>query len=142
MPNTSPSRDKQDYVSEIATNTFPYLDLEFLWNADEELEYQVHRKPNQQLKYLNKDSTHTNATFNPIQSGIFYRLAKLTSRTKKNAKMKIYERYQGNAKALSKSGMAPKVYPTLNKIWKKTDASKLNKDAKRENGRGEKERVT
>ena len=34
MPNTSPSRDKQDYVSEIATNAFPYLDLEFLWNAN------------------------------------------------------------------------------------------------------------
>ena len=78
MPNTIPSRDKQHYVSEIATNTFPYLDLEFLWNADGELEYQVHRKPNQQLKYLNKGSTHRNETFNAIPSGIFYRLAKLT----------------------------------------------------------------
>ena len=90
--HTSPSRYKQDYVSEITTNTFPYLDLEFLWNADGELEYQVHRKPNQQLKYLNKVSTRTNATFNAIPSGIFYRLAKLTSRTKKNAQMKIDER--------------------------------------------------
>ena len=34
MPNTSSSRDKQDYVLEIVTNNFPYLDLEFLWNAD------------------------------------------------------------------------------------------------------------
>ena len=91
MPNTSPSRDKQDYVLEIATNTFLYLDLEFLWNADGELEYQVHQKPNQQLKYLNKGSTHTNAMFNAIPSGIFYRLAKLTSRTKKNSQMKIDE---------------------------------------------------
>ena len=39
MPDTSPSKDKQDYVSEIATNTFPYLDLEFLWNADGALEF-------------------------------------------------------------------------------------------------------
>ena len=60
----------------------------------------VSLKQNKQLKYLNKGSTHTNATFNVITSGIFYRLAKLTSRTKKNAKMKIYERYQGHAKAL------------------------------------------
>ena len=27
MPNTSPSRDKQDYLLEIATNTFPSLDI-------------------------------------------------------------------------------------------------------------------
>ena len=119
MPDTSPSKNKQDYVSEIATNTFPYLDLEFLWNADGVLEYQVHRKPNHQLTYINKGSTHTNASFNAIMSGIFYRLAKLTSRTKKNAEMKIDERYQGHAKALSKAGLAPKVYPTMNEIWKR-----------------------
>ena len=113
MPNTSPSKDKQDYVSEIATNTFPYLDLEFLWNADGALEYQVHRKPNQQLKYLNKGSTHTNATLNAIPISIFYRLAKLTSRTKKNTQMRIDGIYQGHAKALSKARLAPKIYPTL-----------------------------
>ena len=60
IPNAILSRDKQDNVSEITSNTFPYLNLEFLWNADVELEYQAHRKPNQKLKYLNKVSTHTN----------------------------------------------------------------------------------
>ena len=54
------------------------------------------------LKYLNKGSTHTNAKFNAIPSGIFYRLVNLTSRTKKNAQMKIDERYQGHAKGLIK----------------------------------------
>ena len=99
--------------------------------SDGALEYEVHQKSNQQLKYLNKGSTHTNATFNAIPSGIFYRLAKLTSRTKKNAKMKIDERYQGHAKALSKAGMAPKVYPTMNEIWKKADALKIKKKESR-----------
>ena len=113
MPDTSPSKNKQDYVSEIATNTLLYLDLEFLWNADGALEFQVHPKPNQKLKYLNTASIHTNATFNAILSGIFYRLAKMTSRTKKNSQMNIDERYQGHAKALSKAGLAPKIYPTL-----------------------------
>ena len=130
MPNTSPSIDKQDYLSEIATNTFPYLDLEFLWNADGEKEYQVHQKPNQQLKYLNKGSTHTNAMSNAIPSGIFYRLTKITSRKNKNAQMKINEIYQGHAKDLSKVGLALKVYPTLNEIWKKADTLKFNNDAK------------
>ena len=56
--------------------------------------------------------------------------------------MEIEERYQGHAKALSKSGLAPKVYPTLNGIWKKTDASKLNNDAKREKRSGGRELST
>ena len=63
--------DKQDNVSEIASKTFPYLNIEFFWNADEELEYQVHRTPNKKLKYLNTGSTHTNTTFSAIPSGIF-----------------------------------------------------------------------
>ena len=86
MPNTSPSRNKQYNILETATNTFPYLYLEFIWNANGDLEYQVHQKPNQQLKYLNKGSNHTNATFNAIPIGIFYRLAKVTSRMKNTLK--------------------------------------------------------
>ena len=142
MPDTRPSKDKQDYVLEIATSTFPYLDLGFLWNSDGALEFQVHRKPNQKLKYLNKGSTHTNATFNAILTGIFYRLVKLTSRTKKNAQMKIEERYQGPAMDLSKAGLAPKIYPTLKEIWKKADALKMKKDAKRKKRSGGRERST
>ena len=48
--------------------------------------------------------------------------------------MKIDERYQGHVKALSKAGLAPKVHPTMNEIWKKANTSILKKDAKRENG--------
>ena len=112
MPNTSLSRYKQYNVSEIASNTFPYLNFEFLWNAEGELEYQVYQKSNQKLKYLNKVSTHTNAMLNAIPSGIFNRLSKLTPRTNKNAQMKIDGRYQGHSKALSKDGLAPKFSDT------------------------------
>ena len=131
MPNTSPFIDKQDNVSEIASNTFPYLDLEFLWNVDGELQYQVYQKSNQKLQYMNKVITHTNVTFNAISSGIFNRLAKLASGTKKNSQTKIDGRYQGHAKALSKAGLARKTFPTLKAIWKKADTSKINNDAKR-----------
>ena len=130
MTNASLYRDQQYKVSEIASNTFPYLDIELLWKADRELKYQVHRKPNQKLKYLNKGSTHTNEMFNAIPSRIFYRLAKLTSITKNNASMKIDERYQVHAKALSKYELDPKIYRTIKKILKKADASKLNDDVK------------
>ena len=116
MPNASLPRYKQDNLSEIASDNFPYLDLEFLWNADGELGYQVHQKPNQKIKYLNKGSTHTNATSNATPSGIFYRLTKLTSGAKNNAQIDIDERYQGHAKALSKSGLDPKIFPTMKEI--------------------------
>ena len=53
--------------------------------------------------------------------------------------MKIDERYQGHAKALSKAGLAPKVYPTLNEIWKKADVSKMNNGEKREKRSGGRE---
>ena len=46
--------------------------------------------------------------------------------------MKIDDRYQGHAEALSKAGLAPKVYPTLNEICLKAYALKLYNDAKRE----------
>ena len=142
MPNASPSRDKQENTSEIESNTFPYLNFEFLWNADGELEYQVHQKPYQKLKYMNKGSTHTNAMFNAIPSGIFYRLAKLTSIMKKNAQTKIDEWYVGHHKALSKAELDPKIFPTLKEIWKKADASKLSNDAKQETRSEGRERTT
>ena len=113
MLNASPSKDKQDNVSEISANPFPYLGLGFLLNSGGELEYQVYQKPNQKLKYLNKGSTHTNAMFNAIPGDIFYRLVKLTSITKNNAQMIIDERYQGHDKDLSKAGLDPKVFLTL-----------------------------
>ena len=80
--------------------------------------------------------------FNAIPSNIFYRLAKLTPRKKKNAQTKIDERYNGLSKALSKSGLAPKIYQTLWEIRKKSDASKLNNDSKRVKRSGGRERTT
>ena len=99
MPNAIPSRKKQDKLSEIATNSFPYLDLEFFWNADIEMEFQVNQKTNQKLKYLNKESTHTNAAFNAIPSSILNRLDKIFSRTKKESQIgnrrRILSTFQG-----------------------------------------------
>ena len=50
--------------------------------------------------------------------------------------MKIDERYQGHAKALSKAGLDPKIFPTLKEIWKKEDALRLSSDTKREKRSG------
>ena len=47
--------------------------------------------------------------------------------------------HPGHAKALSKAGLAPKIYPTLKEIWKKADALKIKKDAKRKKRSGGRE---
>ena len=57
------------------------------------MEFQVNQKTNQKLKYLNKESTHTNAAFNAIPSSILNRLDKIFSRTKKESQMVIDAEY-------------------------------------------------
>ena len=93
------------------------------------------------IKHINKGSTHTNETLNTITIGIFNRLVKLTSRTKKNAQIRIDEKYQGQAKALIKYNLAPNIFPALKEIWNKADALKLNNDAKQEKRSGGRGRI-
>ena len=78
---------------------FPYLDMELYWlNAS--LEFRVHLKPNQLLKYLNKGSTHTAACFKAIPSGVARRLVSLTSLTEENANKRVDELYPKHFNAL------------------------------------------
>ena len=46
------------------------------------------------------------------------------------------ERYQGHANALIKAGLAPKIFPSLKEIWKKSDTSKLINYTNQENRSG------
>jgi hypothetical protein len=66
--------------------------MQMLWTENEELNFKVHLKPNQELKYLNRGSNHTKATFKAIPHGVLSRLAKLTTMTvccMLNVKVKI-----------------------------------------------------
>ena len=47
----------------IKDKFFPYLAMEMYWDDRHELKFQVHMKPNQKLKYLISNSTHTPSTF-------------------------------------------------------------------------------
>ena len=85
----------------ITDKVFPLLELELFWDDSGRLEFQVHRKKNQLLKYLNKESTHTKATFKAIPNGVLNRLAKLTSITEEYANMSIQERYPDYSNELS-----------------------------------------
>ena len=53
--------------------------------------------------------------------------------------MRIDKRYQEHAKALIKSGLAPKIFTTLKEMLNRLDVSKIINDANREKrigGRG------
>ena len=60
----------QKAVTVNGKDSFPYLDMEMYWSKRGDLEFRVHLKVNQQLKYLNRGSTHTKACFQAIPSGV------------------------------------------------------------------------
>ena len=100
---------KYNKVIEIyGKNSFPFLDLQLFWNTNNELKFKVYMKENQQLKYLNYDSTHTKCCMRAIPYGLFKRLAKLTSINKRNINKKINELYPNHTKALKVAGLTPK----------------------------------
>jgi hypothetical protein len=95
---------------------FPFLDMEMYWSLEGNLQFRVHLKENQVLKYLNRGSTHTNACFAAIPTGVMKRLSSLTTRTEKSELTTMDELYPVHAKALKKANLAPDTFPILGKI--------------------------
>jgi hypothetical protein len=78
--------DGRKYKAVGTTNKdyFPFLDMEMYWSLEGNLQFRVHLKENQVLKYLNRGSTYTDACFAAIPTGVMKRLASLTTRTEKS----------------------------------------------------------
>jgi hypothetical protein len=57
-------------VSATTDSTFPFLDMELSWTSDATLSFGVHLKPNQQLKYLNNSSSHTDSCLKAITNSV------------------------------------------------------------------------
>ena len=72
--------EKEDQVQIVAKDEFPFLDMKMRWSTEGGLQFGVFRKKGQQLIYAGKESTHTPCTLRTIPSGVFNRLAKITSR--------------------------------------------------------------
>ena len=79
------------------------------------------------MKYVGKESTHTPGTLRAIRSGVFNRLAKLTSRKPSIRTAAVDSIYQAHSNALCKVGLAPSVFPTMGELWEKQD-EKLEKN--------------
>jgi len=84
-----PTEQNDPKISIETGNFFPYLDTELVWATNGNLQFRVHLKSNQQLKYLNADSIHTKACFKAIPSGVYKRLSKLTTITETNKNLPL-----------------------------------------------------
>ena len=118
---------ENETTSMITDKVFLFLDLELFWDDNQKLEFQVHHKKNQLLKYLNKEITHTKDTFKAIPKGVLHRLAKLTSRIEKNTKMSIKELYPYHSNALTRARLCVKNFPTLKELWENSDEREKKK---------------
>ena len=69
------------------------------------LQFLVHLKESQKLKYLNGDSTNPKHCFRAITTGVFKRLAKLTAVNKSNENAKLKDLYPKHQKALQNANL-------------------------------------
>ena len=92
-------------------------------------------KANQELKYLNEGSAHTNATFRSIPSGVLRRLSVLTSVTPETENTPLNKLYPHHARALEGAGLpTPKIYPTLLESLHSIEERKIQGEAESEDG--------
>jgi len=87
--------------------------MEMSWSTDEDLQFKVHLKPHQTLRYLNRFSCHRHSTFADIPEGVFTRLARLTTVTDETMNLGLDVLYPHHTSALQQAGLAPKRFPTL-----------------------------
>jgi len=115
----------------LNTTTSPtlYLDTELVWATNGNLQFWVHLKPNQQLKYLNADSIHTKACFKAIPSGVYKRLSNLTTITETNKNLPLDKIYPQHFQALQHAGLVTEKVPTLTEQLQHNEETKAIKQA-------------
>jgi hypothetical protein len=82
----------------------PYLDIKLSWNKDNCLNFNVHMKPNELVKYLNTHSHHHCHHKSAVLSGVELQLALLTTMTPENANLSISIIYPDKHEALQTAG--------------------------------------
>ena len=87
--------------------------------------------PQHFYQYVGKESTHTPGNLRAIPSGVFKRLAKLTSRKPSLNSEGVEKVYPDHANALRKAGLAPPAFPIMGDLWKTQD-EKLEIESKKE----------
>eukprot|EP00957_Ditylum_brightwellii_P079463 6042908-Ditylum_brightwellii.AAC.1 len=80
------------------------------WESNRLL-FRVYRKEDQQLKYVDQQSTHRPTTFKSITTGVYARLSRLTSYSESMAEMPIDKLYPDHAAALKSANLVEDNFP-------------------------------
>eukprot|EP00957_Ditylum_brightwellii_P053961 4087014-Ditylum_brightwellii.AAC.1 len=107
-------------VTVIQDSEFLFLDMGMNWDEESgEMRFSVFRKPNQALKYVDRNSRHQTTTFKLIANGVFTWLARLNSKIAANKNARINDVYPDHAKALFTANLAPPTdFLTFNELWR------------------------
>eukprot|EP00957_Ditylum_brightwellii_P055521 4207616-Ditylum_brightwellii.AAC.1 len=62
-------------------NAFPFLDMKMMWDDQGFLQFGVHHKEGQAIKYVDCSSCHRPCTLKSIASGIYLQLGRLMSKS-------------------------------------------------------------
>jgi hypothetical protein len=128
------------------TNCLPFLDMKLLyWDKNENLAFTVYRKQGQQLKYLNKDSTHPPHVFRAIPLAVLSRLANLTSYHGTNKHKTMKDLHPDHCNALEKANLLTSIQvksksPTLHYMKQCIDLTNSTKEMKKTERQCEKQR--
>eukprot|EP00957_Ditylum_brightwellii_P040252 3045867-Ditylum_brightwellii.AAC.1 len=104
----------------IRDSAFSFLDMRMEWDDESgEMKISLFQKPNQALKYVDRNSTHRPTMFKSIANGVFTQLARLISRSVANGNARIDDVYPDHAEALFTADLAPPTdFLTFNKLWR------------------------
>eukprot|EP00957_Ditylum_brightwellii_P156358 11900920-Ditylum_brightwellii.AAC.1 len=80
--------------------------------------FQVYIKEDQQLKYMDQQSTHRPSIFKSIATGVYTRLSQLTSYSDSTAEKCIDKLYPDHTKALNAVNLMNGKFPKFGEIWK------------------------
>eukprot|EP00957_Ditylum_brightwellii_P054514 4130249-Ditylum_brightwellii.AAC.1 len=102
------TKDERNAMKVVAKPSFPFLDMQMLWNDDGNLAFGVYRKEGQAVKYIDSQSLRRETVFKLIGKGVFTWLIRLTSITEKDKSMTIDKLYLEHIGALQKASLTPK----------------------------------
>ena len=106
--------------------------MELFWDEfdNNKLAFQIHRKRNQRLKYLNNGSSHTPSTYKAIPQGVCQRLTKLTTVSDDNKDRKLDDIYPDHFEALNKAKLLRNLeIPTLGDSKAAMEAEPIGEEA-------------
>ena len=105
MENKKAAVDDNDF--------FPCLDMEMFWTENDDLNFQAHLKPNQQLKHLNSGSHHHPVVFKSMMMGAFKQSTEPTLMNENAETKRIDDLHPSHTEALKTAQLEPKTHPTL-----------------------------